>query len=341
MKGSRTAYRVRPYADTDEAEVLRLLDEVLVVSPAGGPPSRLFRWKHLENPFGRSHLLVADAGGRIVGLRAFMRWTFRAGGRAYRAVRAVDTATHPEFQGRGVFSRLTLAALEDLRGDADFVFNTPNARSGPGYLKMGWRAVGRLPVQVRVRRPLRFLRGLPAIGAAAPAGGPRPPVIAASAAEALEDGALLAEVLEARGPDRGGLSTPHSPEYLRWRYAGGAIDYRAVWDPGERGARGLAIFRIRQRGRLWEAAVSEVLVAPGDGGTAARLLRRVAAAAPTDHLLCLIPRGSFPTGATRRTGFLPWRHGPVLMVNSLREALVPDPVDPRSWSLSLGDVEVF
>jgi hypothetical protein len=67
----------------------------------------------------------------------------------------------------------------------------------------------------------------------------------------------------------------------------------------------------------------------------------VAAAAPTDHLICLVPGDAFPRSAVRRAGFLPWPGGPLLMVNPLREALAPDPVLPRSWAMSLGDVEVF
>ncbi len=34
----------------------------------------LFAWKHIDNPFGRSIILVAEAEGTIAGLRAFMRW---------------------------------------------------------------------------------------------------------------------------------------------------------------------------------------------------------------------------------------------------------------------------
>ena len=71
---------------------------------------------------------------------------FRRGGSTLHAVRAVDTATHPDHQGRGLFTALTMHALEACRAEGvAFVFNTPNAQSRPGYLKMGWREVGRPP----------------------------------------------------------------------------------------------------------------------------------------------------------------------------------------------------
>jgi L-malate glycosyltransferase len=41
----------------------------------------LFEWKHDQNPFGPSPMWVATDGDRVVGLRVFMRWQFRRGGR--------------------------------------------------------------------------------------------------------------------------------------------------------------------------------------------------------------------------------------------------------------------
>src|SRR5207245_291635 len=43
--------------------------------------------------------------------------------------------------------------LDELATDGvELVFNTPNRQSLPGYLKMGWREVGRLPAAVRPTR---------------------------------------------------------------------------------------------------------------------------------------------------------------------------------------------
>ena len=83
-------------------------------------------------------------------------------GRVYRAGRAVDTATHPDWRRRGFFEHMTTALTERLTAEGfDLTFNTPNQFSLPGYLKMGWAEVGRLPLRVKVRRPV------PVLGAAA------------------------------------------------------------------------------------------------------------------------------------------------------------------------------
>ena len=122
----------------------------------------LFRWKHAANPFGRSLIMVAELDGRLVAVRPFMRWRFRRGDDILIAARAVDTATHPDARGKGLFRTLTEAGIELLREEGvDFIFNTPNDQSRPGYLKMGWLEAGQIPVGFRPRSlfTLANLRG--------------------------------------------------------------------------------------------------------------------------------------------------------------------------------------
>jgi GNAT superfamily N-acetyltransferase len=326
---------VRPFAVDDLPRVLDLLDAALGGGPGGRRPPEFFRWKHLEGPFGPSFMLVAEHGEWLVGLRAFMRWRFAAHGRTVRAARAVDTATHPDYQGMGIFKRLTLELLDAVGDEVDLVFNTPNAKSGPGYLKMGWREVGRVPVAVRVRRPLRLL-GRGRGRAAAP-----PPVGAEPAAAVLGHGEQVAALLgrEPASPSR--LATPRDLDYLRWRYgAAPLLGYRAVAERRDGELAGLAVFRVRPRGRLWESTVVEVL-AGGDPRVARRLLRRVAAAAPVDHLTLHAPAGSPLARPAARSGFLPTSAGIRLVANPRRVDLRPDPTDLDAWALSLGDLEVF
>ena len=294
---------IRPYHDEDEQAVLSLLNDALGGGPAGTRPAEFFRWKHVENPFGRSFMLVAEVDGRIVGLRAFMRWEFVVSDRRYRAVRAVDTATHPDHQGKGIFSRLTLEALDSLRDQADFVFNTPNEKSLPGYMKMGWQIVGRVPIWIRVRRPIRFASRARSWRSASELG-EIPPVGAAPAAELLDERIddLLVEVERPLG-----FATPRDGTYLRWRYGAAPIlDYRALTTPGGRGdVDGLAVFRVRPRGGLAEATLAETIVRPGGRRAAAKLLRDVGASARVDHVAFGFPPGSSADMVARRLGIRP------------------------------------
>jgi GNAT superfamily N-acetyltransferase len=337
-----TRLAIRPYRDEDEPRVLDLLRATLGGGPGGSRTEDFFRWKHLDNPFGRSFMLVAESDGELVGLRAFLRWRFRAGDRDVRAVRAVDTATHPDHQGRGIFRTLTLEALEALRGDVDVVFNTPNPQSMAGYLKMGWRTVGDVPFSIRPLRPVRFLRGVRSIRGADEPAGRRPDVSAEPAGAALGDAgeidALLAEVGAGSG-----FHTARDAAFLAWRFgAAPSLDYRAVRE--ERGGRlrGLAVFRVRPRGRLWESTVADVIAPGGDRRVAGRLLRSVARAARVDHVTCRFGGGSAASTAARRWGAVRSPRGITLVVNPLRDGIAPDPGVLGSWAgLSLGDLEVF
>jgi GNAT superfamily N-acetyltransferase len=284
-------------------------------------------------------MLVAEVHDRIIGLRAFMRWRFRSDERAIRAVRAVDTATHPDHQGRGVFSTLTRRALEDLVTDTDVIFNTPNEKSMPGYLKMGWTTVGRVPVAVRARRPVRVVAG--AIGGSRTAGEARRPAVhAPQAADALDDGTVAPLLEQAVVPDAR-MFTERTPEYLWWRYAAAPmLDYRALVSDGPDGVTGVVVFRVRPRGHLWETMITELLVRPRDHRTARRLLRRAIRAARVDHVTCTFPSGSSAHRASLACGFVPSGRGPTLVANQLRD-VSPRPARLGSWRLTLGDVEVF
>ena len=82
--------------------------------------------------------------------------------------RAVDTATLPEWRGKGVFSRLTMRLVEQMQNEGvSFVYNTPNGKSMPGYLKMGWAPVTRIPLWIRPIHVSRLIAPR-AIGNSAP-----------------------------------------------------------------------------------------------------------------------------------------------------------------------------
>ena len=287
-----------------------------------------FAWKHKDNPFGASPAWVAVDGERVVGFRTFLRWELEGPDGVVRAVRAVDTATHPEYQRRGIFSGLTRRALEELPAEGvGLVFNTPNDRSGPGYLKLGWSEVGRLPVRFRPTSPRALVRMAGARRQAErwslpfDAGMPAPEALMAPGM----DGLLASQ------PRPTGLRTRRTPAFLAWRYGFEPLRYRAVLGgrtPGD----GLAIFRARRRGAAVEGTVSDVLVPDGDQRLRRRLLRKVLAVRGLDYVLDVDGQGL-------RHGFVPLvGQAPTLYARALGTGTVP-PL--AGWKLSLGDIELF
>lgn len=283
-----------------------------------------FAWKHLDNPFGRSDLWVADVDGALVGLRSFLRWELVApDGAVWRAARTVDTGTDTAFRRKGIFSRLTTAGLDGLRAEGvDVVFNTPNAQSLPANLTLGWQVVGRVPAYVRprgARGAMTLVRSrTPADRGALPCGFGDP------APEALADPSGVVARLARTGP-AGGLTTHRTPDYLRWRYGHPALHYRVAEGPGA-----AVVFHLRRRGRATEAVVCDAFADPGGGRPLARLLRRVLEATGADYLLTLAPEGR-PRRFLRVPG-----GGPVLTTRAVgRDA----PTAPGAWALTLGDIE--
>jgi GNAT superfamily N-acetyltransferase len=318
---------LRRYEPGDEPAVLALLQASLGWVP-DDQYARFFRWKHQENAFGPSPAWVAVDEDRVVGFRVFMRWEFASDAEIVRAVRAVDTATHPDYQGRGIFLRLTLHALEQLRPEGvAFVFNTPNDQSRPGYLRMGWQLVGRLPVLARPRSPAALAR---LARARTPADKWSEPSAAGSPVhDVLADPAPVDELLADLPVS--GLATLRSVEYLRWRYGFAPLAYRAVVAPNGV-ADGIVIFRLRRRGPALEAAVCEELAPPS---TVGRLLRAVLRASGADHAVRL-------GGPDRvRAGFVPVPgQGPTLVWRDVT-GTTPAMPEPSRWRLALGDVELF
>ncbi|HSI93853.1 MAG TPA: GNAT family N-acetyltransferase, partial [Jiangellaceae bacterium] len=287
-----------------------------------------FGWKHYENAFGASPAWVALDGDRIVGLRTLMRWEFDTPDGLVRAVRAVDTATHPDHQGRGIFSALTLQAIDELRAEGvDFVFNTPNDKSRPGYLKMGWQPVGRLPTGLRPAS----LRAVPRIAAArvpadlwstgSDAGLP--------AAEALADEAAVTRLLDTT-PRANGVATRRTSKYLRWRYGFEPLAYRAML-AGSSAADGMLLFRLRRRGSATELAVADLMLPEPSATAARRLIRAALRATGADYALGL--------RTVPANGLLPLPgQGPMLTWRALTADTMPT-LD--RWQLSLGDIELF
>jgi GNAT superfamily N-acetyltransferase len=337
-----TNLTIRDYRAGDEDAVLRLLRLALGNGRGFDRTSAFWRWKHFENPFGPSLLLVA-ANGDVHGLRAFLRWRFRAGERAVRALRAVDTATHPAHRRRGVFSSLTRRAVDRARDEeAELIFNTPNAVSLRGYLQLGWTLVGRPTLLVRPLRPLRMVRALvqgPRPGGETDAAG-APAVRAATWLERVDiDRVLQADERWCNGRIR----TSRSAAFLRWRYATApSLAYFACWVGSDAAPDAAAVFRLARRRGMREVLLSELLLCRGPERFPA-LVRRVRAAVDADYMVAYAPRGSAHWWGLVRAAFVPLPGvGPYFTVRPLTPAgAALAPARLAQWYLSLGDLEIF
>jgi GNAT superfamily N-acetyltransferase len=327
---------VRGCHSDEETRVLDLLQGAFGAWPRGLHglgPAEFFAWKHRASPFGQSTMLVAELDGELVGFIALMPWRLRLGGHVHETMRGVDLAVDPAVHRRGVSMSLIATARSRYADEVVLGWSNPNEQSRGGVIKSGrqevsglrrfvglggarWRTLGRLT-------PL----AAPAPARLAPGG--------ESAAALLEDQAMVARLLSSSRPRHGLIATAADPQFLRWRY-GSSDAYRGllVTDGGHVG---MAIFRVQRHGRFSIAHVCELLVPGDDVLLMRRLVREVRRAASADFVLAAMVSARLAA----RCGLVRSRRAAAITVNPLRDGLVPDPTQPASWALSLGDLELI
>ncbi len=184
--------------------------------------SARFTWLHQQAPLGPSAIAVCTDGSRVVGVYSVIRKTLRLGERSFVGGRDVDPVVHPDYRGRGIFSRLLRFGLENFEG-IDVYFNFANKVSAPGFRRQGWRDAG--PIEDRVcqlgfRSPLSrdFLIWLGSGAIVSPRPSADARELTADEVEALLTRADLAPDSFAVYPPPARLWVERSSAYLRWRY---------------------------------------------------------------------------------------------------------------------------
>lgn len=161
-----TALDIKP-ARTDDAALeayAALLAHVFGASPKFTPQA--LAWRYRDNPSGSVVGCDAWAGGELAAHYVTTPMAARVDGRPMIGLLSLNTVTHPDFQGRGLFTRLAQATFE--RGAAEgfgFVAGVANANSTPGFVrKLDFQLIAPLRAGLLARRvsalpprPLQFV----------------------------------------------------------------------------------------------------------------------------------------------------------------------------------------
>ena len=286
-----------------------------------GKSSTIWNFKHADNPFGSSHVLVATDDEKFVGVRALMKWNWQLGNDVWVAYRAVDTATHPDFQGKGVFKKLTLKALDDVQENQEtFVFNTPNDKSRPGYLKMGWVIVNALPIAIVPTILYIFLSFF------------RKKLLHSNQIqnEKLDE---LCKVHNHVLSEKNSIFTPKSATYLKWRFEENPMQKYKVVSTND----SYVAMYIKKRRFFKELRVVEVI------SSNESIHKKVMQNAIIDYA---IQNRCWITTLANKDLFrlrLYCKFGPKLTFKSLTEdtLFVKKALDINNWKYSLGDLELF
>lgn len=250
--------------------------------------------------------VVADAGDRLAAQYALLPLRVRHRGEVIRASLSLDTATDPDFGGRGLMTELGLRAYD--REGVELVIGFPNPKSAwILYNKLGWHELTPFPL---LFKPLAGL-----VRALAPTplpGGRRRRRADAGAGEPFERFGSWADDIWEATADTLGTAVVRDSAYLNWRFADAPDTYERylVRAAGEPVAYSVVRTVPWRRGRLSylmefaaqpdaESAAASALAAAVGAARGARSAGLAAVATPRNPLLGVLKAAGFRTPPAR------------------------------------------
>lgn len=326
-------YSFHVWSHEDRATAARLVELLNLVFGARSFDLPMFVWKHARNPLGPSIVTYAlrSASDQPVAVRALWRCQLTIGGDSCVAFQPCDTATHPDHQRRGLFSRITDHAVAEAAGQgAAACFNFPNARSGPGYAKLGWLPMGSM---LLLGRPVRALRGgIRLVTGTWRRDSPRCSVDGPDSDRGSLDNDIrrLASLVT---PLSTHIQGARSDAFLNWRIA---RHPRFRYTVACSGACGV-VFRHRWRRRLREVAVEDLLGAPDARSLHEALLLSARTADADIATVCISQAHPF-IPLLKRMGFVRLHGERHLVVRSIVPGALAD-LTPENWALTGLDID--
>jgi GNAT superfamily N-acetyltransferase len=339
-------WRVREAGPGD----LDLIRELYRAVRGSNRPEVYDRWRYHASPLGPAPGTLALEGGRAVGFYTLWSTPLGIGPANVAGAQSMDTMTHPDFRGQGVFVALARACFEvaAARG-VQLLYGFPNRESFPGFVRrLQWTHAGDIPHWIRPIRPSCHPRlptplGLLANAVAAlwPTGRTDDFDINSSPA----DPARLAALADGNGA-AGMCRIERAPAWLAWRYARDAAQgYESVTAVRDGTIRAIAVWGMQDAswgaGRDGRAHLVELC--GNDPAAREAALAHVIARAHIRGawLLETVTNAPEAIRTLRRAGFVAHRGAP-LIVRALGTAtFTPDPFKAGNWRINGGDLDTF
>jgi len=147
---SEDGYAIRAYQPGDADRFRSLYESVWGTTKS----AEWFDWRFAANPHADGiEMIVAEDDGLLVGAEPVIPYRLRAGERLLSAWQPVDWIVHPEYRREGIFSAMTEALLDTVRGDTDLLYNFPNEQLLPGIQQFDWQVIDTVATRYRVQDP--------------------------------------------------------------------------------------------------------------------------------------------------------------------------------------------
>lgn len=291
------------------------------------------RWRFLDTPLGPMWTVLAMDGERCAGSYTLAPTRMNVGGEALLGAQSLDTMTHPDFRGQGLFTKLADLCYRRAAADGcELIYGFPNENSYPGFVRrLNFHHVGEVG---RWTRPLAggalgLLAGLMPKGKAAPG-------LAVSEGRPADEelAALVAETLPVKDICR----IDRAKIWFDHRYAPAAgwnYEWLAARD-GTGALKGAAVWRLDAAvGHAW---LLELL---GDAAARGHLLRHILGAAKARGAGALGAMGNDPdfVASLRSAGFLGRPPFHFIVRTFASRTLRANPHNPPAWRLVTGDFD--
>lgn len=141
-------FEIDIYKDEYHDQVIHVLKSELWASRSIEECKQLFQWKYLNNPFTKTAAgCIARYQGRVVSFFGLFIQEYRLNDKKFLCAVRSDASTLPEFQGKGIFRKLTRFSLDYFYNKTsprvEFILAlSSNEASSAVYKKSGWQEMG-------------------------------------------------------------------------------------------------------------------------------------------------------------------------------------------------------
>lgn len=207
------------------------------------------KWKYFSSPFG--NCIVAGAineQNKLIGEISFGRYEFILDNKIVKAAYSYQTMVHPDYQGKGVFKKLTNLAISECKNQGvQVLFNFPNANSYMPFIKNKWNPINSIKYWMKPLKILKISKNINSIKNS----------FQVESIKSLEeiDVPKMKELFSEVKPlnIKNTLCPNRTKEFLEWRYTGYPIaKYKMVIND-----RLAIIARTGKRGKLSEIQIME------------------------------------------------------------------------------------
>jgi GNAT superfamily N-acetyltransferase len=344
---SPTSWTIRAAFEDDLDAIRALYADVWGYSR----PQSFDRWRYVSPPQGFCPIAIAVDDDRVVGAYTIWPVKIRVGNQVLLGAQSMDTMTHPDYQGQGVFTKLAEACY-DIAAERGFkvLYGFPNPLSYPGFVKkLEWTHTGEIPHWVRILKPSGHPKIPSALG----------PIVDGLAAllpkgrtsgldikRVKPDSAALNALLGHWQKGEGVCKVERTAEWLGWRYAlDTENDYR--WVSAYRGANLVAAGVWGKRNQAWGNVADNrahlVDLLGGDAKGLAAILAAIIKDAATENSIVLETLCNFDrlAPALRRAGFYRHRQAPLIVKILTDEAFGVDILAHENWRIMGSDVDTL